>query len=208
MNKVVYSGLTIIFIRFGTCSLFMFSHDFFCYIQHECSQRHKRLPFKYVWCCCCIQIVQYQADHFLRQLSFDPQNTSRGSRQNRSENKHFAPLLSSCSTTTTIKQIVMQIPSNVWQEMNILALLFCVKFPDLSAMLCFQSMKLVNGAKKGFCFTSCSMKLLTFMRSEKIFKHVAILCRLKCFHIAKTVQYFPNRFVQNLRRKLYTHTHS
>lgn len=75
----------------------------------------------------------------------------------------------------------MQIPSNVWQEMNILALLFCVKFPDLSAMLCFQSMKLENGAKKGFCFTSCSVKPLTFMQSEKIVKHVAILCRLKWF---------------------------
>ena len=121
--------------------------------------------------------------------------SSRGFWQNRSENKHFAPLLSSCLTTTTIKYTVMQSPSNVCQDMNILALVFCVKFPGLSSMLCFQSMKLLNGAKKGFCFTSCSMKLLTFMRSEKIFKHVAILCRLKCFHIAKTVQYFPNRFV-------------
>ena len=73
--------------------------------------------------------------------------------------------------------------SKVCEEMEILALSFCVKFPGLSSVLCFHSIKssksffcnqskhssfsLVNGTKKGFHFLSYSSKLPTLRQSKK-----------------------------------------
>ena len=108
----------------------------------------------------------------------------------------------------------MQSPSKIFQEMNI-ALAFCVKFPGLSTMLCFQSIKyfknyycnqskrssfsLVNGAKKGVRFFSCSFSFMfvffhvrflscsfSFMYNQAIEKRVNIL------------QYFANSNVSVL----------
>ena len=115
----------------------------------------------------------------------------------------------------------MQSPSKIFQEMNI-ALAFCVKFPGLSTMLCFQSIKyfknyycnqskrssfsLVNGAKKGVRFFSCSFSFMfvffyvrflscsfSFMfvffhvqsGNWKKSQHFAVLCQFKCFCITK-----------------------